>query len=615
MSASTPDSKSATARYESRLAAAIERLGLLEPLRRRIAWFRLAAFLAAMGAFFAYAWVPDVGLRLAWGIGGVSGAGFIALVVWQRRIARRIGRWENMAAACREGRARIDRRWSELRGISEPSIDDESGVAADLDILGQASLYRLTGGAYTVRGRETLARWLLTPAETEEIAVRQKLVEELRGRTDLLLEMKILTAGLERTPSDPGPFLAWAEGDPWLADHPGVLWSARLLGPLPVLLGVGALLGWIDPVFMILALVVNLLFTKLYAPRVHRIFDAVSARMGRIEPYASLFRFVSSLDLAGAGGRAIQDRLVAERSPAYVQMKKLERLSSFTDLRLSTAMHLPVQMVSLLDFHLLAWMERWQVRVGPRVAQWLDALAEFEAVVGLATLAHDNPSFTFPETGGAEKSRFSARGLGHPLLAPAACVTNDVDLGDPGTFLLVTGSNMSGKSSLLRSIGLNSALACAGGAVYADSLTLTPFTLGTRFRVADSVTEGLSFFMAELKRLKQIITWAEERASGGPPLLFLLDEILQGTNIIERRVAVAAVLTHLIRLGCLGAVSSHDLTLAEAEGLAEHVKPVYFTESFREGERGREMYFDYKLRAGLAPTTNALELLRLVGLA
>jgi hypothetical protein len=598
------------------MGGALEQLHRLEPLRRRISWLRLAAFLSASGAFFAYAWVPHVGFRAAWVVGTVSIAAFVALVAWQRRISRRITTWKNLVAACRQGRARIDRRWPELREIDEPSIDEGSALAADLDILGQGSLYRLTGGAYTVRGRQTLARWLLVPAEAEEVVARQQLVAELRDRTDLLLEMRSLTAELSKTPADPGPFLAWAEGDPWLSSHRGVLWAARLLGPLPILLGVGAALGWIDPVFLILALVVNLLFSKFYAPRVHQIFDAVSARMGRVEPYAVLLRFVSGLQLASPRGRSIQTRLSFEQSPAHLQMKKLERLSSFTDLRLSTALHLPVQMVSLLDFHLLAWIERWQVRVGPRIAGWLETLGEFEAIAGLATLAHDNPSFAFPEVATEGKARFSARGLGHPLLDPATCVRNDVDLGEPGTFLLVTGSNMSGKSSLLRGIGLNAALACAGGAVYADSLSLTPFALGTRFRVVDSVTEGVSFFMAELKRLKQIITWAEERASSGePPLLFLLDEILQGTNIIERRVAVAAVLKRLVGLGCLGAVSSHDLTLAEAEGLAEHAKPVYFTESFREGKKGREMYFDYKLRPGLAPTTNALELLKLVGLA
>ena len=510
--------------------------------------------------------------------------------------------------------ARIGRRWDELGEIPGPEVENGNSLATDLDILGHASLYRLTGGAYTTWGRQTLARWLLSPATPEEVSARQAAVSELRGRTELLIGTRVLTRGLDKTPSDPGPFLAWAEGVPWLGSHSAVLWSARALSVLPLLGIVGAMLGWFDPAFLILILAVNLLFAKLLGPSVHRIFELVSAHMGRLEPYTALLRFVSEQRFETPRGLAIQARLETDESPAFRQMKKLERIASFSDLRRSTMMHLPIQMMTLLDFHLLDCMERWQMRVGPEVEGWLEALGEFEALIGLATLAHDNPSYSFPEVLGPDRPRFQARGLGHPLLDPSTCVTNDVDLGEPGTFLLVTGSNMSGKSSLLRSIGLNAALAGAGGAVYAESLTLTPFVLGTRFRVVDSVSDGVSFFMAELKRLKQIVTRAQRRSSNGPPLLFLLDEILQGTNIVERRLAVAAVLQHLIRLDCLGAVSSHDLTLAEAEGLADHVRPVYFTESFREGQHGREMYFDYILRPGLAPTTNALELLRMVGL-
>ena len=170
------------------------------------------------------------------------------------------------------------------------------------------------------------------------------------------------------------------------------------------------------------------------------------------------------------------------------------------------------------------------------------------------------------------------------------------------------------KRSLLRSIGLNIVLAGAGCPVAAESLTLTPLRLGTSFRVLDSISDGVSFFMAELKRLKQIVTRAEQQDPGEPPLLFLLDEILQGTNVIERRIAVTGVLKHLTDVGAIGAISSHDLTLADAEGIGDKAKTVYFTEQFKTAESGREMYFDYHLRPGVAPTTNALELLKLVGL-
>ena len=564
--------------------------------------------------FFTYAWGSLLGFSAAAWIGGIAAVGFVALVIRQRRISRRIRRWKRTAEVSRDGLGRIDRRWDELDDIPGPTSDDGAGLAADLDILGRASLYRLTGGAYTAWGKRTLARWLLSPASPSEIVSRQALVAELRKRSDVLLDLRVLTRGLSPTPSNPDLFLAWAEGAPWLAGHPAIRWSARILSVLPLLLIIGTLMGWASPASLILVLAVNLLFSRILSSPAHEIFERVSSRMGRIAPYTALFQFVSALQLDASHGRALQARLVTDGLTAHEQMKRLSRIASFADSRRSTMMHVPLQMLTLSDFHVLDWMERWQMRVGPHVEGWLEALGEFEALIGLATLAHDNPTYTFPRISDGDDPRFEAQGLGHLMLDPESCVTNDVDLGEPGTFLLVTGSNMSGKSSLLRSIGLNAALAGAGGAVFAESLVWTPCVLGTRFRVFDSVTNGVSFFMAELQRLKQIVTKARQRPPGGPPLLFLLDEILQGTNIIERRLAVAAVLKHLIRLGCIGAVSSHDLTLAEAEGLAEHVRAVHFTDHFREGPNGREMFFDYILRPGLAPTTNALELLRLVGL-
>ncbi len=188
-------------------------------------------------------------------------------------------------------------------------------------------------------------------------------------------------------------------------------------------------------------------------------------------------------------------------------------------------------------------------------------------------------------------------------------------VGPPGSFLLVTGSNMSGKSTLLRAIGVNTVLAQAGGPVCAGSMRLAPVTLGTSFRVQDSLEEGVSFFMAELKRLKEIVDMATERSgAGGSTLLFLLDEILQGTNVFERQVAVRHVIMHLLDQGALGAVSTHDLSLADAEGLAAAAKTVHFTETYERGDDGPHMHFDYLLRTGVAPTSNALKLLEIVGL-
>jgi DNA mismatch repair ATPase MutS len=241
-------------------------------------------------------------------------------------------------------------------------------------------------------------------------------------------------------------------------------------------------------------------------------------------------------------------------------------------------------------------------------------LGQAEALAALATLAHDNPEWVFPTLEPAADT-LEAQGLGHPLLPAANRVVNDVAVGPPGTFLLVTGSNMSGKSTLLRAIGVNAVLAGAGGPVCARSLQLPPVALWTTVRVQDSLERGVSFFMAELQRLKLVVDAArEQRERGGPRVFYLLDEILQGTNTVERQIAARRIIAFLVSTGAIGAVSTHDLALADAPELAGSVRPVHFTDIVGDGVDRPVMSFDYRLRPGVATTTNALRLMELVGL-
>jgi DNA mismatch repair ATPase MutS len=248
------------------------------------------------------------------------------------------------------------------------------------------------------------------------------------------------------------------------------------------------------------------------------------------------------------------------------------------------------------------------------VRAWFQALGELEAICALAQLAHDNPSWVFAVVD-HHAQQFTAEGLGHPLLADTVRVTNDVEVGPAGTFLLVTGSNMSGKSTLLRAIGLNAILAEAGAPVCATRLSLPPVVLQTSMRIRDSLAEGVSFFMAELKRLKAIVDCAEElRSKSARRLLYLLDEILLGTNSRDRHLAVVCVLRHLLDCGAIGAVSTHDIGLAHAEELRDACRAVHFSETLHGSGAERPMTFDFQLRPGIATSTNAMKLVEMVGL-
>jgi DNA mismatch repair ATPase MutS len=290
-------------------------------------------------------------------------------------------------------------------------------------------------------------------------------------------------------------------------------------------------------------------------------------------------------------------------------MRGLNRILGWAELRMSAGIfHFLIQASTLWDFHVLIALERWRRDNGARVRGWIDALAELDALSSLATAARDNPSWCMPRIDSGV--RVSAGSLGHPLIPDDRRVPNDAQVGPAGTVLLVTGSNMSGKSTLLRAIGLNVVLAQAGGPACAATLELPPCDLETSIRVTDSLELGLSYFMAALARLKGVVD-AAEHARPGRVLLYLLDEILQGTNSAEREIAVLAVARHLIESGAIGAMTTHDLTLASREPLASAAHLVHFTEIV--DEQGR-MQFDYRLREGIATSRNALRLMAMIGI-
>ncbi|HEU4793588.1 MAG TPA: MutS family DNA mismatch repair protein, partial [Nitrolancea sp.] len=311
--------------------------------------------------------------------------------------------------------------------------------------------------------------------------------------------------------------------------------------------------------------------------------------------------------------KRLQTELRTGGVPAHQHLRRLHRLVTLV-IPGSAIIHWLVQSVTLWDVHVLAALERWQAKAGDQARAWLAALSEIEALAALAVLAHDNPDWAFPDLDPDAQS-LVARDLGHPLLPRSVRVLNDVEVGPPGTFLLVTGSNMSGKSTLLRALGVNIALAQAGGPVCASELRLPAVDLWTSMRIQDSLAMGVSYFMAELQRLKQIVDAARQNNGRAEiKTFYLLDEILQGTNTFERQIAARRIIRCLVDLGAIGAVSTHDLTLVDADELAEVAHSTYFTETISTDPARPAMSFDYKLHPGIATSSNALKLMKLIGL-
>jgi len=310
--------------------------------------------------------------------------------------------------------------------------------------------------------------------------------------------------------------------------------------------------------------------------------------------------------------REAQGALGVPGVPASRALAQLERLVALSDVRHSVWIYVPLQSLLLWDFHVWWALDRWRRRHGRQVRAWLDAVGQVDALCGLASLAFDHPAWAWPVLD-AGATRIEARAMGHPLLADAVRVTNDVTIGPPGRFLLITGSNMSGKSTLLRAIGLNVLLAQAGAPVCATSLRLPRLSLRTSMRVSDSLELGLSLFMASLVRLAEVVD-AARVATPDLRVCYLLDEVLQGTNSAERQVAVRSVMHHLIASHAIGVVTTHDLELAADPSFTSHADSVHLEETLSGRGDAITMTFDYTLKPGPARAGNALQLLRMLGL-
>lgn len=576
--------------------------------RRRsagIARWRLAVFLlAAAVVIWALASGPDVP-RLA--AAAALLLAFAALVAWHARVEARAAWHDALRVACEYARARLDRRWDDLPpGALPPGIDlAQHPYAIDLDLFGRASLFQWLGPTATPGGGVHLARWLLDAARPEEVARRQSAIRELAA-AEVWREQLAAHGVLARSAGDGDltAFLEWAEAPP--QPHRALkAATVVILVSMWTLAAMDAAAGW-----WMLPLLAGVVLSFARAGVVHHALDRAGAGQQALNRYAALFAHVCDARFETPALRDLRGRLSPRGVSAPRWMARLNRLVGFGELRASAALlHFPIQAATLWDFHVLFALERWRRVAGPEVRGWMEALADADALAALASVRHDHPSWVDAVIG--DSPVLSATGLGHPLLPDERRVVNDVEVGPRGTLLFVTGSNMSGKSTLLRSIGLNTVLAQAGGVVCAASFTMPPVELQTSIRIQDSLELGLSYFMASLARLKGVVD-AAERPARDRMLLYLLDEILQGTNSAERGLAVQGVAWHLLAANAIGVMTSHDLNLASEEPLKSAARLVHFTEII---EPDGGMRFDYRLREGVATSRNALRLMKMIGIS
>jgi len=474
---------------------------------------------------------------------------------------------------------------------------------ADLDLFGRGSLFQLITSARLRAGQETLAQWLLAPAPPEEIAARQAAIRELAPRLDLREQLALLgdeigagvhTDRLVRWGS--GPAVPVAPWEPWAA----AALVAFTAGVLVAWATVDAAGGLIAP-----ALALQAGFALWTRRRVHTIHDRGEEPAHDLQLMAGVLALFEDQRFESPKLVSLGRTLAATGQTASRRIVQLRLIRDLIESQ-HNMYFAPLAALLLWRTQLAFALERWRRRSGPHLGTWLDVIGEFEALCSLASYAFEHPEDAFPAVS-QEGPLFEARGLGHPLIPAERLVRNDVRLDRNLRLLVVSGSNMSGKTTLLRAVGVNAVLALAGAPVRAEALTLSPIAVSASLRIVDSLQAGRSKFYAEITRLRAIVSLTE----GSLPVLFLLDELLSGTNSHDRRIGAEGIVRTLLNRNAIGLLTTHDLALsAVADGLGPTAANVHFADEFDAGG----LRFDYRMRPGVVRTSNALALMRAVGL-
>jgi hypothetical protein len=571
-------------------------------IERRLAWLGNARF-AVVAAVFVLFW-----LFLIWKFASLFWLSiplglFVALSVLFDQAAQRLRYVYRAISYYERGIARLEDRWAGTGTPGTNYLDENHLYAADLDLFGSGSLFERINDARTRIGRDTLAQWLRSPASPEEVVQRQEAIRELRVR----LNWRERLAQLGPEVPEGIETATLAEWGYAVASRPSP--RARQAAPYVVCLTwlvVGAwLANWLPVSLAVLALLLQGGFALWLRKRVRRATAGLGGRSRDLFQLTHLLLMIEQASFTSRRLVRIQEALRSEGVPPSRRLAQLVKLIAKLDSP-RNLFFAPLAPLLLWTTQVALALERWRWETGPALPRWLTVIGEVEALNALAGYAYENPTDPFPELVSAGP-RFQAVDLGHPLLPRSRCVTNDICLDDNCRLLVVSGSNMSGKSTFLRTVGVNIVLALAGAPVRASSLRLSPLAIGATLRIQDSLQAGRSRFYAEITRLRHIV----ELTKGPVPVVFLLDEILHGTNSHDRWIGARAVVRTLLQRPAIGLVTTHDLALTRlADQLAPRAANVHFADQLVDGV----LHFDYRLHPGVVQHSNALALMRAVGL-
>jgi hypothetical protein len=528
---------------------------------------------------------------------------FLGLILLHDRLIERRRRTERISEFFARGLDRIRGDWVGKGNAGEEFCDPDHPYSNDLDVFGRGSLFELLCTVRTAAGESMLADWLLKPASGEVARQRQTAVQELASRLDLRRDISLLGEEVGSGISSEH-LVDWGGLESRLPSR--ILpWIAAALTSLTAISAIALFLTDIGAIPLLFSALLQSVFALTLRSRVKAVLEAAEAPTHDLEVLSGLLARIEVEDMDAERLRIL--RAALHRGDA-LPSRRIDQLRTMRDLLEArrNQFFAPIGWLLLWGTQLACALERWRAHSGATLGPWIDAAAEIEVLCALSGYAFEHPDDIFPELLDADPI-FEGEALGHPLIPADDCVCNDLALGSERRALVMSGSNMSGKSTMLRTVGCAVILALAGAPVRAGRLRLSPLQIAASIRISDSLQQGASHFFAEITRLRQVVDLTE----GEVPVLFLLDEVLHGTNSHDRRIGAEAVLRGLIDRGALGIVTTHDLALAEiadAEDLG--LANVHFEDRI---EAGR-MFFDFRLRPGIVTRSNAIELMRSVGL-
>ena len=529
-------------------------------------------------------------------------AAIIVLAIIHERVLKRRERCSRAVAYYERALARLENRWAGSGEAGESFQNPLHPYSRDLDLFGAGSLFELLCTARTRAGQEALANWLLAPASPETVGSRHAAVAELRPQLDLREDLAILAEDA-RSIEPAEALAAWGEGEPLLGSTPLRFVAAGLAGCWLASLVVWMVWGLVYPALVVSA--INVCANLSYRRAAESVARAVESAARDLELLAGVLARLEAEQFQSPRLVELRQALESKGSPPSHWIARLHRLVEYLDSRRNMLVA-AIDLFLFWTFQFACAIEGWRKRTGPAVRRWLATVGEFEALLSLACYAYEHPTDVFPEFAAASPC-FEAEGLAHPLLSDRDAVRNDVRLGDDLRVLIISGPNMAGKSTFVRAVGINAVLAQCGAPVRARRLRLSRLAVGASICVLDSLQGGISRFYAEIRRLKQIV----DLTHGSSAVLFLLDEFLQGTNSHDRRLGAEAMVRSLVERGAIGLVTTHDLALAEiAGGLGPRAANAHFEDRLENGK----LIFDYRLQPGIVKTSNALDLMRSIGL-